>query len=76
MLSKMRACIAGGHVLAHDSQGTSCASHVRQHVHTAIIPRFSMVCTTSDRFKTGVLTMALRDGPMCDAQLVLWSHTS
>ena len=34
-LSKMRACIAGGHVLAHDSQGTSCASHMRQHVDAA-----------------------------------------
>ena len=48
-LSKMRACIAGGHVLAHDSQGTSCASHMRQHTHAAIYARFSMVCTISDR---------------------------
>ena len=69
MLSKMRACIAGGHVLAHDSrglaarrtcvvvahdsQGTGCASHMRQHVYASIFARFSMVCTTIDRFKTG-----------------------
>ena len=48
-LPKMRACIAGGHVLAHDSQGTSCASHMRWHAHAAIYARFSMVCTISDR---------------------------
>ena len=52
------AAIARGHaappdmhrpVVAHDSQGTSCASHVRQHAHAAIYARFSTVCTTSDR---------------------------
>ena len=77
-------------VVAHD--------HMRQNVYASIYARFSMVCTTIDRFKTGgahngasrlaavrreasplesAATTgrdALRDGPMCDAKLVLWSH--
>ena len=36
-----RGCVCS--VLAHDSQGTSCASHMRQHV---------CACITSDRSKT------------------------
>ena len=40
-LAARRTCV----VVAHD--------HMRQRVHASIFARFSMVCATSDRFKTG-----------------------
>ena len=62
-------------VVVHDSQGTRCASHMRQNVGIRDIRTHPDGLHNLRLFQMPeVPGMALRAGPMCDAKLVLWSH--